>query len=170
MRQLNPSSNLVLAVLAGLGLLGSLTLPWYATPTDDPNSTDGPVERGAYQFGQVFATSARGMIDGDDALGGARLALLGLVVLVALLGLAVSLNLARETAEDALRIVAFAVPVVLVIVAIAHTGTSASVRLHYGMLVGFAAGGLMATAAYHGASWRKKYAAPVRPRYGSPTR
>ena len=165
MRQLNPLSNLVLAVLAGLGLLGSLTLPWYAAPVEDSVATDGPVERAAFQIGKVFSTGARGMVDGSDALGGGRLALLVLVVAVAVLGLAISLNLARQAAEDALRLVAFAIPVVLIVVAATHTGATTEVRIHYGLLVGFAAAVLMATAAYHGASWRKKYAAPVRPRY-----
>ena len=76
MRQLNPSTNLVLTILAGLGLLGSLSLPWFAAPVTDTVGTDGPIERGAFQVGQVFATSAKGTVSGSDALGSARAALL----------------------------------------------------------------------------------------------
>jgi len=165
MRQLSPSSNLVLAVLAGLGLLGSLTTPWFAAPTEDPNITDGPIERGAYQVGHVFATSARGMVEGGDALGGARVVLLVMVVVVGTLGLAISLNVLRGSAEDLLRMVAFAIPVVVLALAITHPGTTTDVRMHYGLLIAFAAALLMASASFHGAAWRKKYAAPARPRY-----
>lgn len=167
MRQLSPMTNLLLAVLAGIGLLGSLSLPWYAAPATDPNPTDGPVERGAYQVGQVFSTGAKGMVDGTDAVGGGQVALLIAVGVIAVLALAISANLARRHAEDLLRPVAFAVPVITVVLAILHPGTEATLRLHYGMLVGIAAAVLTTSAAYHGASMRAKKAAPVRPRYGS---
>jgi hypothetical protein len=168
MRQLNPSTNLILAVLAGLGVLASLTMPWYAAPAEDPTDTDGPIEQGAFQVGQVFATSAKGVVSGNDAIGpNGRLALLVVVAVVALLGVAISANVARRHAEDMLRVAAFATPVVVLAVAILHPGTQAEVRLHYGMLVGIAASLFSANAAFHGASWREKRAAPVRPRFGS---
>ena len=163
MRQLKPATNLVLAVLAGIGLLASLTLPWYATPTEDPNPLNGPVERGAYQVGQVFATGAKGMIDGNDAVGDARVFLLAIVGLIALLAAAISVPAMRRGAEDVLRVVALIAPLVVGFVAIAHPGTEADVRLHYGMLVGFVATFAMTSAAWHGASLREK-PAPAKPR------
>lgn len=162
MRQLNASTNLLLALLGGLGLLASLTLPWYAAPAEPPNPTDGPIERGAWQVGYVFATSARGMVDGNDAIGGGRVLLVVAIGAVALLALAISLNAARQTAEDILRVAALVVPVLVVGIAIAHPGTEAALRLHYGLLVAFAAALFTASAAWHGASWRQKYQAPAR--------
>ena len=163
MRQLKPTTNLVLSVLMGAALLASLGLPWYATPTEDPNPNNGPVERGAYQIGQVFATSARGMVDGTDAAGGGRMLLFGLVALVALVALAISVDAIRRGAEDFMRVVALLAPVVVAFVAITHPGTEGDVRLHYGMLVGFLAVFAMSSAAWHGASLREK-PAPAKPR------
>ncbi len=167
MRQLNPPTNLILAVLAGLGLLATLSLPWFAAPAEAPNPDDGPIERGAWQVGHVFATSAKGMVDGDDAVGGGRVFLLAAVAVVAVLGLLISANAARKTVEDLLRAVALALPVLVIGLAVAHPGSDAPLRLHYGVVIAFAVSLLAANAAWHGASWRAKHAAPVRPRYGS---
>lgn len=167
MRQLTPRTNLLLAVLGGLGLLASLALPWYAVPTEDPNPTNGPVERGAYQVAQVFATSAKGTVAGADALGEGRSALIGVVGVVALLAALVAIREIRRLAEDALRVVALAAPFVLLIAVIDHGGTRGDVRLHYGMLVGFAAVLFMSSAAWHGASLREYRPASARPRYNA---
>ncbi len=170
MHQLKPATNLVLAVLAGLGLLGSLTLPWYAAPTADPGADNGAIEHAAYQVGQVFASGVRGTVNGDDALGGARTILIAVVGVVAVLALLISLNVLRKTFEDLLRLVVLATPVIFVVLAVTHPGTDADVRLHYGMIVSAAATLAMASAAWQGASWRAKRAAPVRPRYGATSR
>lgn len=165
MRQLSPASNLVLAVLAGLGLLASLTTPWYATAMVSPNETDGPIERAAWQVGHVFGPGDSRTVDGAVALGGAQPALLTVVAVVGALALAIALNLLRQPAEDLLRLVAFAIPPVFVILAVGHPGEDGDVNLSYGMLIGFAAALLMASASFHGASWRRKHPAPARPRY-----
>lgn len=167
MRQANPSTNLVLAILAGLGLLGSLSLSWYAAPVTDSVDTDGPVERGAFQVSQVFAAHAKGVISGNDALGSGRMALVALVAVVALVAFAVGTPALRRPAEDLLRVVAIAAPIVVIVAAAAHPGTNTPVRLHYGMLIGFAAALLMASAAWHGATMREKRKPPVRTRYGT---
>jgi hypothetical protein len=160
-RQLNPSTNLVLAVLAGLGLLGSLSLHWFAMPTTDPVDTDGPVERGAYQVGQFFATHAKGQITGTDGLGGGRSVLLVLVGIVVLTAVAVSAPALRRQAEDFLQLLALAAPVVVIGVVIAHSGTgNAPVRIHFGFLIGLALTLLMSSAAWQGATMREKRKAP----------
>jgi hypothetical protein len=160
-RQLNASTNLFLAALAGLGLLGSLSLNWFAMPATDPTSTDGPVERGAFQVGQFFATHAKGQISGTDALGGGRTLLVALVGVVALTALAVSTPALRRQAEDFLQLLALAAPVVVIGVVIAHSGTgTAPVRVHYGFLIGLAATLLMSSAAWQGARMREKRKAP----------
>ncbi len=169
-RQITPVSNLLLSILAGLGLLASLSLPWYAAPASDPSVTDGPIERGAYQVGQVFSSSAKGMVSGNDALGDARMALFGLVALVVTLAAGVCVPALRRAAEDTLRVVALAIPVVLLIVAFAHPGDSGALHLHYGLLVAFVAALLMASAAWHGATMRPKKSAPTRRRYGTAAR
>jgi hypothetical protein len=166
-RQLNPSTNLMLAVIAGLGLLGSLSLSWFAAPVPDPESADGPIESGAFQVSQVFATSAKGTVDGTTALGDARMALVAIVVLVALLALAVLTPSIRRQAEDVLHLVALAVPVIVVAVAIAHPGTTAPVHLHYGTLIAIALSLFMASSAWHGARMREKRKPAARPRYGA---
>ena len=162
MQQLNPATNLCLAVLAGLGLLASLTLPWYAAPAEAPDPTAGPVEQSGWRLGYVFATSARGMVDGEEAVGNGRTLLLAALGLIVLLGLAVAANAARQAAEDALRVVALGLPVLVAVLAITHPGTEAPLQLHYGMLVAFAVTLLTSSAAWHGASWRQKHTAPVR--------
>jgi hypothetical protein len=165
-RQLNPSTNLVLTVLAGLGLLASLSLPWFAAPAADPTSTDGQIERGAYQLGKVFATDAQGAVSGTDALGGARVAIVALVGALALVALAVSAPAMRRQAEDLMRLLVIAAPIVVIAAAVTHPGTTTPVNIHYGMLVSFVLVAFMASAAWHGANMRAKKAAPVRPRYG----
>jgi peptidoglycan/LPS O-acetylase OafA/YrhL len=160
-RQLNASTNLFLTILAGLGLLGSLSMNWFATPVTDPTATDGPVERGAFQVSQFFATHARGQITGTDGLGGSRTVLVALVLVVAVAVLAVSTPSLRRQAEDFLQLVALAAPVVVIAVVIAHQGTGhATVRVHYGFLVGLAATLLMSSAAWQGARMREKRKAP----------
>jgi hypothetical protein len=166
-RQLNPSTNLVIAILAGLGLLASLSVSWFAAPVTDPTVTDGPIEQGAFQVSQVFATHAKGTVSGSDALGSSATVLVAVVGLVALLALAVTVASVRKPAEDGLRLAALAAPVVLLILIVAHSGTNVPVRIHYGVLVASIASLVMASAAWQGAAMRQKHAAPVRPRYGS---
>lgn len=156
MRQLSPSSNLALAVIAALGLLGTLSLPWFATPAVDTVATDGPIERGAFQVAHFFATGAKGMIDGNDALGGARSVLFVLAVVVIVLAAAVSVSAVRKQAEDLLRVVALAAPVVLIGTVVAHPGLTAPAHVHYGSLVALLACLLMASAAWQGSSMRHK--------------
>ena len=170
MRQLTPVTNLVVSVLAGLGLLASLGLAWYAAPASDPVATDGPIERGAYQVGHVFASSAEGMVSGNDALGDSRLALVALVALIVMLAGAVAVPALRAAAEDTLRLVSLATPVVFIVIAFAHPGTSSALHLHYGLLIGFAAALLMASTAWQGATLRAKTPPPARPRYRTSSR
>lgn len=162
MRQLTPVTNLVLAVLAGAGLLASLGLPWFAAPVVDPVSTDGPIEQAAFQVAQVFATSAQGTVSGADALGTAQAAVVGLVAVLALVVVAVMTPASRRPAEDLLRGIVMAAPVVVLLAALAHPGVATPVRLHWGLLVSVALTALMANAAWHGANMRQLYAAPVR--------
>jgi hypothetical protein len=160
-RQFSPSTNLVLAVLAGLGLLGSLSLHWFAMPTTDPTPTDGPVERGAYQVGQFFSTHAKSQITGTDGVGGGRTLLVALVAVVLLTVLAVSTPSLRRHAEDLLQLLALAAPVVVIGVVIAHSGTgNAPVRIHYGFLIALAITLVMSSAAWQGATMREKRKAP----------
>jgi hypothetical protein len=167
-RQLNPSTNLILSVLAGLGLLGSLSMSWFAAPVEDPTATDGPIERAAFHVSQVFATSAKGTVSGTDALGSSgRMILVALVCALALLALAVSTPSIRRQAEGAMHLLALAVPVVVIAVAVAHRGTTTPVSMHFGTLVGVALALFMASAAWQGASMREKPKPVVRPRYGS---
>lgn len=163
MRQLTPSTNLVLAVLAGLGLLASMSLNWYAAPSTDPNQYDGPIETAAYQVGQVFATSAPGQVSGSTALGSGQAVLVILVALVALLTLAVWTPSLRSQAETALQLVALAGPVVVIVVAATHSGIHTPVRLHYGLIIAFAISLVMASAAWQGAGMRLKKKTPAVP-------
>lgn len=167
MRQLKPSTNLVLTVLAGLGLLASLHLPWFKAPVVDTTPTDGPIERGAFQVGQFFAGHAKGTVSGSDALGSGRAVVVALVVLLALAVLAVSVPAIRRQSEDVMRLLAVAGPMAVLVAVVVHPGTSGPVSVHYGILVSLALVAFMASAAWHGAEMRTKRPAPVRPRYGS---
>ncbi len=157
MRQLSSTSNLVLALLAGLGLLASLGTNWFAAPATDPNTTDGPVERAAFQVSHVFSTSAKGQMTGSDALGGGQTVVFVVVAVIVLLAFAVSVPAWRRQAEDLLQFAALAAPVALIIVAVAHPGTgTVPVTVHYGFIVSLLATLLMASAAWQVAHMREK--------------
>ncbi len=170
MRQFSPTTNLVLAVLSGFGLLASLTMPWFAAPVQDLVATDGPVERAAFQVGQVFATSAEGTVSGTDALGSAQVLVFGLVVIIALLAVAVVVPALRRQAEDIMRVAVYTAPLVVLVAAFTHPGVATPVRLHYGLLVSFVLTALMSSAAWHGANMRHQRAAQAPRRYGSAAR
>ena len=160
-RQFQPSTNLVLAVLAGLGLLASTSLHWYAAPTTDPNQFDGPIETAAYHLGQTFSTTAPGQLSGSAALGSGMSVLVLLVAVIALLALAVWTPSLREHAETGLQLVALATPVVVIVVAVLHSGTHASVRPHSGVVIAFAISLVTASAAWQGATMRQKRKVPA---------
>src|SRR4051794_10993383 len=58
MRTLTPATNLVLSCLAALALLTTLEFPWVSPAVSDPVTTDGPVERAAFQVAHVFQSPA----------------------------------------------------------------------------------------------------------------
>jgi hypothetical protein len=160
-RQISPVTNLILAVGAGVAMLASLSLSWFAAPTKSPTATDGPVESAAYQVQQFFSADVKGEITGTVALGDTRTVLVALVAIVALAALAVSMPAMRRPAESFMQLLALAVPLVVIGVTIAHPGTGpAPVRVHSGALVGVGLALLMASAAWHGATLREKRKAP----------
>jgi hypothetical protein len=155
-RQLDPVSNLVLSALAGLGLLGSLSLPWFVPPGHSTTDTDGPVERAAWQVSHFFGSNVPGKTSGSDALGSSRGLLVILVAVVAGLACAVAVPQIRKTAEDLLRMAGFAAPVAVIFLVVMHSGTDRPVTVHYGALVSFVAAAFMASAAFHGSSMRTR--------------
>ena len=156
MRQISPATNLVLAVLAGLGLLGSLSQPWYAPPVEDPNAYDGPVERTAFAFGKVFSHHD-GAVSGADALGNTETLLLGMVGVIVVLCLLAGVPALRAYVRDVLRAVALALPLIVFYLAVDRPD---GMDVHWGVIVALAIAAFVASAAWHGSGIRVKRAAP----------
>jgi hypothetical protein len=156
MRQLTPVSNLVLACLGALGLIGSLGLPWYAAPVKDTNVYDGPIERGAFHVSKVFAHSAA-TTSGSTAAGSAKPLLFALAaLLVVLAGVGLASPGARAKVRDALRAVALVSFPVLLYLAVAHPGAAGALRIHWGLPASFAIAVFTVSAAWHGGEVRLK--------------
>jgi len=68
----------------------------------------------------------------------------------------VKLAAVRKQAEDLLRVVALAAPVVVIGTAVAHPGETGPVHVHYGLLVALLVTLLMSSAAWQGSSMRHK--------------
>jgi hypothetical protein len=156
MRQISPATNLVLAVLAGLGLLGSLSQPWYAPPVKDPNIYDGPVERTAFAVGKVFSQHD-GARTGADALGNTQGLLVGLVAVIAVLCALAAVPPLRSYVRDVLRAVAIALPLIVFYLVVDRPD---GMDIHWGVLAAFAIALFVASAAWHGSAIRVKRAAP----------
>jgi hypothetical protein len=156
MRQISPATNLVLAVLAGLGLLGSLSQPWYAPPVKDTNAYDGPVERTAFAVGKVFSHHD-GAVSGADALGNTETLLLGLVGGIAVLCILAAVPALRSHVRDVLRAVALALPLIVFYLVVSRPD---GMDIHWGVLAALAIAAFVASAAWHGSAIRVKRAAP----------
>jgi hypothetical protein len=166
MRQMSPASNLVLACLAGLGLLGVLGAPWYAPPLPDANSYDGPVERTAFAFSTIFRHND-GVVTGNDALGDTRYLLFGLVAAVILLSGLAFVPAMRRHVRDVLRGVSLVLPLVVLFRLVDRPGPG-EVDVHWGVVAAFFIAVFTASSAWHGSairerklprgSWERRYA------------
>jgi hypothetical protein len=158
-RQLSPPTNLLLACLAALGLLGTLNLPWYAPPVPDTTETDGPVERAAWAVSRVFAHHDH-QVSGNDVIGGGRTLLYVLAAAVCVLAIVAAVSALRPLIRDALRIFAIIAPVVVLYLAIDRPGDNAELTIHWGTLVALAVALFMASAAWQGSAIRERRPAP----------
>jgi hypothetical protein len=156
MRQISPATNLVLACLASLGLLGSLGQPWYAPPVEDTNAYDGPVERTAFAFGKVFSHHDHA-VSGADALGNTESLLMGLVGTIIVLCVLAAVPALRGYVRDVLRAVAIALPLIVLYLAVDRPDGQ---DIHWGVLAACAIAAFVASASWHGSAIRVKRAAP----------
>jgi hypothetical protein len=160
MRQLAPATNLVLAVLAAFVLLTTLEFPWVAPAVADPASTDGTVERVAFQVAHVFER-VEDATPGSMALGGYRYVIAGLVsALVALCGLAGMLPRMRAAVREPLRIAALVLPVAVACLVIARPGADGE-TIQWGALLGIVVAAFAGNAAWHGSAIRGPRPQPV---------
>ena len=168
MRQLSPPTNLLLACLAGLGLLATLSLPWYGPEHVDQQvdltrvangDADGPMQNFAHLVARVFSTSGT-TYSGTETLGATRTLLLILVGAVIVLSLAVLIPALRAALRDVLRAVALAAPVIVGVLAVRHPGEG-HLEARWGLFVGLAVSLIMACAAWHGSGVRVKRAVPA---------
>jgi hypothetical protein len=159
MRQLSPATNLILACLAALGLVGILGAPWYAPAVPDTNIYDGPVERAAFAVSHVFNHHDR-VVTGTDALGsGSKTLLMALVAAVIVLSALAAVPALRTYVRDVLRAVALALPL-LVFYLLVDRPRKGNLDIHWGVIAAFAVAGFIASAAWHGSSIRVKRVAP----------
>jgi hypothetical protein len=156
MRQLSPLTNLMLAVLASIGVAITLGLPWYAATPVVPNDPASGVESAAAAIARWF-TSDGSTVTGTEALRGAESALLLACGLTALLSMAVLAGPIRSYLRGPLKLVALSAPVI-VVVHLFHQPVGEELR--WGTFVALAASLLMANSAYHGAEIRDPRPAP----------
>jgi hypothetical protein len=157
MRQISPASNLFLACLSALGLVGALRLPWFAPPVEDKTDTDGPVEQTAFAVAHVFRHHDR-QLTGTDALGGSHTVVLVLAAAVVVLAVLAGIPALRAYVRDLLRAVALATPVLVVVLAFRSPGTTQTLDLHWGLIVAVAVAAFAASTAWHGSGIRVKRA------------
>jgi hypothetical protein len=163
MRQLSAPTNLLLACLAGLGLLGTLTTPWFGPPHATPKADltqvavgdgDGPMQHFAQWVGRVF--SATGVTyTGNDALAGSKSLLFALVGLLVVLSAAIMVPALRGALRDVLRAVALASPLLIAVLVLRHPGQQ-HVELRWGAVAALGLGLFMASCAWHGSEFRAK--------------
>jgi hypothetical protein len=156
MRQISPASNLVLACLAGLGLLASLSAPWYAPSVPDTNDYDGPIERAAWTVAHVFQHNSHA-VTGSDGLGTSKTLLFILVAAVIVLSILASVSALRVYVRDVLRAVAIAMPLIVFYLMIDRPR---DLVIHWGVLVAMLIAIFVATASWHGSAIRVKRPAP----------
>src|SRR3954454_13421560 len=111
MRQLSPFTNLLLAFLAALGLLGSLGLPWYG-PTVKVEQVDlgrvasgdgdGPMQHFADWVGRVFSATGT-TYTGNDSLGSSKMLLFVLAAAICALSLAMLVPGLRSALRETYR-------------------------------------------------------------------
>jgi hypothetical protein len=156
MRQISPATNLILAALAALGLLGTLGLPWYAPPLADANGYDGPVERTAFSVSTVFRHHD-GAITGVDALGKTQNLLLVLVAAIVVLCALTLVPALRRHVRDVLRAFALALPLIVFVLLVDRPGT-ADIDVHWGVVAALGLALFTASAAWHGSAMRVRRA------------
>jgi hypothetical protein len=155
MRQLSPAFNLVLACLAAVGLVLTLDLPWLAPAVTDPNATDGPVERAAFQFAHVFERVPDATTGSETLAAGARsvVELLALVVIaLALLAFHPAL---RGGLRDITRGVGLSVPLTVLYLVFVRPG-EVDGGLHWGALVAVSVSVFLCSALWQGALIRAR--------------
>ena len=159
MRQLTPLTNLVLACLCAVGLVGSLGLPWYGIvdPASGPSAQavedgQGPMESFVGQVSRTF--SSDGITStGTEVLGSHRVLLVILAGIVTLLCVAMLIPGLRAGLRDLLRAVAIASPVLVVVVAV-NTPGGDGLEFRWGLVSTVAIALFMASCAWHGSSAR----------------
>jgi hypothetical protein len=159
MRQLTPLTNLMLACLCAVGLVGSLELPWYAPvdPGSGPSSQairdgQGPMESFVDQFGRTFRSDQTG-VSGHDLLAGNRTVVMTLALMVIALCLGMAVPVFRSTVRDVLRAVGLVAPILVLLLAV-RAPAAEGLEFRWGLVVSVAIALFMASAAWHGSSAR----------------
>jgi hypothetical protein len=138
MRTLGFRTHVLLVVAGAIGVLGSLSRPWYAKPPATPVGDDygtGPLY-GLSDALQRWVTDPAGTT-GWNALGDWATALAGLSALAALCAI-VSLLGAQGIVREPLRYGSFAVVVIAVWHLVDSPGPNAALELRLGAFVGVA--------------------------------
>ena len=166
MRQLSPLTNLLLAGLSALGLVGALDLPWFAVP--DPakgpsaqavEDGQGPMTDFVLRLQRTFSSNGI-TINGTDVLDGKRTLILVLAGAVIVLCTAMLVPALRNGFRDLLRAVALLSPVL--VIALAVTAPAADgLEFRWGLVVEVALAIFTASAAWHGSTARVPRTAPT---------
>jgi hypothetical protein len=170
MRQLTPVTNLMLACLCAVGLVGALELPWFALvdPASGPSAQaikdgQGPMESFAGQVVRTFSSEGVAT-SGSDVLGGERTLLMVVAALIVVLSIAMLIPALRAALRDLLRAVGLAAPLLVLFVAI-QAPAADGLEFRWGLVCTVAIALFMASAAWHGSSARSPRAvAAARPR------
>ena len=159
MRQLTPITNLMLACLCAMGLLGALELPWFALvdPASGPSAQaikdgQGPMESFAGQVVRTFSSDGIAS-SGSDVLGDQRTLLMIVAAIVVVLSVAMLVPALRAALRDVLRAVGLAAPLLVLFIAIQAPGAD-GLEFRWGLVCTVAIALFMASAAWHGSSAR----------------
>lgn len=165
MRQFSPPTNLLLTCLAAIGLVVSLGLPWYGAAqgiSDSPQDVGtiaGPIEGAAALVARWFSASDGAI--GSEILGSTtQNGLIGLALASILLSAAMVVPALRRLAREGLHVIPLAAPAFVVLNMVDQPGAG-GMELRPGILIALAAGLMMASAAWHGASLRGARKAPA---------
>lgn len=160
MRQLSPVTNLLLVLLAAAGLVATLGLPWYA-PAVGAEASAGSMEAIAEHIRRWFDTAGTQTFTGESTLGWGESALVLVAAAAALLALATLVPPLRGSLiSDLLRFAPLAAPFVVLVQMLSQPRPG--MELRWGAFVALGVAGLLASAAYQGASARRPKAPPAR--------
>jgi len=147
MHGLSPLTNIVLALLAAVGIVPVLAQPWFAAAVDSNDGFQGPVELMGEAIGRWFGSSGT-TATGAEVLATGEAVLLAVVAATVVLVLAMLVPGLRMSVRSLVRLLPFAAPVVVLVLIVSEASSSA-VEPRWGAFAALAVATFMASSAYN---------------------